>query len=148
MQSALKTDLGLVLATAVCAGISAASTFLEGRRAKRRGEDRQFFLQFVTSYMSPVLQDEIEPGLTWAEWLYTDVRCGLAHNFTIESGGVEYEAGSYTEIKSYGPEIRPPDLLEDFAQGWFRYLDEVRTSGSSKDLGTRFRKRFDEIFND
>ena len=148
MRTALKTDLGLILATAVCAGISAAGTFLRGRRAKKRGEDRLFFIDFVSEYMALTKQKPEPPGTHWAEWLYSHVRCGLAHNFAIETGGVEYEAKSYTEIKSYGPEISPLELLEDFARGWMSYLEAVRSHGKGVGLGQLFEGRFDQVFVD
>lgn len=149
-REAMKTpgnDLGLVLATAVCAAISAASTFYKGQRAKKTGEDKEFFTDFVTHYMR-LAQQRSNPGASWVEWLYKDVRCGLAHNFTIMSGGIEYEISSYTALKNYGPEINPQGLLEDFAGGWSRYLADVRTDGPAKELGKKFDKRFNEVFRD
>ncbi|OLB41102.1 MAG: hypothetical protein AUH11_00360 [Acidobacteria bacterium 13_2_20CM_57_17] len=90
-------DLGLILATAICAGISAASTFYAGREAKR-GEDKRFFTGFVTRYMQLPSQKP-NHRIVWVEWLYKDVRCGLAHNFTIMHGGIEYQISPlYTEI--------------------------------------------------
>jgi len=147
MKTALQTDLGLILVTAICAGISAASTYLKGQKAPH-GKDEEFFLGFVRAYMDPVLQEPAVGSLTWAEWLYKHVRCGLAHNFTIETGGVEYEASSYVELKSYGPEVRPQDLLADFSRGWSRFLDDVIRAGPGQSLGALFVKRFDEVFKD
>jgi len=148
-REAMKTpgnDLGLILATAVCAGISAASTFYEGREVGPR-ENRQFFVAFVSRYMRLASQSA-KPGLSWVEWLYKDVRCGLAHNFTVLSGGIEYEVTSYTEVKTYGPEINPLELLQDFAEGWSKYLSDVRRDGSGKGLGEKFAARFDQVFHD
>jgi hypothetical protein len=147
MRSALKTDLGLVLATAVCAGISAAGTFLKGCRA-RRGEDKQFFVEFVTQYMNLAHEKPIPAGTSWPEWLYSHVRCGLAHNFAIESGGVEYEATSYVELKPCGPEISPLELLEDFSRGLNKYFGDVRDDGEANGKGILFKNRFDEVFHD
>lgn len=147
MDTALKTDLGLVLATAVCAGISAAGTFLQGSQA-RRGEDKQFFMEFVTQYMDLARQKSQPPGTTWPEWLYSHVRCGLAHSFTIESGGVEYEATSYVAIKPCGPEISPLELLEDLSRGLNKYFGDVRKDGESSGKGLLFKKRFDQVFHD
>ncbi len=150
-REAMKTpgnDLGLILATAVCAGVSAASTFYKGQRARRGGEDKEFFTDFVTHYMR-LPHQKPEPGVSWVDWLYKDVRCGLAHNFTIMSGGIEYEVSpAYTEIKKYGPEVEPRELLRDFAEGWSRYLSDVRGDGPGKGLGKKFAERFDEVFRD
>lgn len=147
MKEALRTDLGFILTTAICAGISAAGPFLKGRRAPPR-KDQQYFLDFVKAYMDPVLQDSIKPGLTWAEWLYGKVRCGLAHGYAIEYGGVEFEVPNYVLVKTCGPEMNPEHLLEDFAKGLSKYLQDVAKSGPTGDLGSKFEKRFIEIFHD
>jgi hypothetical protein len=147
MKTILESDLGLVVPTAICAGISAASTFLNGTEAKR-GKDKIFFLGFVKRYMNKILQDNISCGGTWADWMYTELRCGLAHSFAIEKGGVEYEIPGYVEDKRCGPEMKPSKLLDDFSGGWSRYLDDVRTDGPKKGLGQLFETRFDKIFHD
>jgi len=110
MKSALKTDLGLVLVTAACAGISAAGTYLNGQQAPP-GKDKQHFADFVNAYMNPDLQTAGPDNMTWTDWLYSHVRRGLAHSFTIDSGGVEYELEGYMEMKRYGREINPHALL-------------------------------------
>jgi len=149
-REAMKTsgnDLGLVLATAVCAGISAASTFYNGRRANP-GDDKKLFTDFVMCYMQ-LPHQKPEPRMSWVEWLYRDVRCGLAHSFTIMNGGIEYEVSpAYTEIKNYGPEIEPRELLRDFAEGWSKYLSDVKRDGPVQGLGAKFAVRFDQIFYD
>jgi hypothetical protein len=140
--------IGLILTTAICAGISAASTFLQGRRAKLKGEDRSFFITFINGFMNPILQQPISPReKTWADWLYVDVRCGLAHNFTIETGGIE-GVPNLVGVTPYGPGINSKQLLEDFATGWSKYLEEVFRGGQNSGLGKLFEQRFDEIFHD
>lgn len=150
MVDAIATDIGLILVTAICAGISAAATFLKGTRARRGGEDEQFFADFINQYMHPVL---MSPGPTgrsnWAQWLYKDVRSGLAHSFTIESGGMKLQdIGGYVKNDPRRPEIHTPTLLGDFERGWLRYLADVRSGGETSDLGQQFRRRFDEVFRD
>lgn len=140
-------DLGLVLATATCAGISAAGTYLSGQRAPR-GQDEAYFTNFIGTYMNPVLQGSNSLGLTWAQWIYREVRCGLAHAYVIENGGIEYEVQTYVEDKSYGPEINPGDLLSDFARGWEKYLGDVEAAGKGAGLGSLFERRFDQVFHD
>jgi len=147
MTSAIQTDLGLILTTAICAGISAAGTFLRGKRARRRGEDRKFFVGFVRKYMD-VVRVTPRPKAGWANWLYTDLRCGLAHSFTIASCGIEFEAAGYAERKAYGLELNPRELLEDFARAWSKYVDHIRRIGPRHGLGAKFENRFDEVFHD
>ncbi len=141
-------NLGLVLATGLCAGISAAGTYLKGRRAQKRGEDEGFFVDFIRTYMDPVLQSNNSLGTTWATWIYKEVRCGLAHAFVIENGGIEYEVQGYVEEKPYGPEINPSRFLEDFASGWQRYLGDVTKDGQGIGVGSLFEARFDQVFSD
>jgi len=136
---------GLILTTGICAMISAASTFLKGTQTS--GQDKQAFLEFIGKYM-PCLNDTIRSlGITWAEWLYRDVRCGLAHGFTIERGGIE-NGLNYLEETQHGPEISLSRLLEDFAKGWSNYLADVERDGPNNGLGQLFQRRFDEVFHD
>jgi hypothetical protein len=148
MKDAQTNYLGLVLTTAICAGISAASTFLKGRRASKKGEDKQFFVDFVTQYMDAVLISRLPGGHTWASWLYHDVRCGLAHNFTIETGGIEVGLTRYVQITGSGPQIEPQKFLDDFEMGWSKYLQDVRKGGIHSSLGAKFNTRFLEVFHD
>jgi hypothetical protein len=139
---------GLILTTAICAGISAASTFLKGMRAPS-GSDKEFFMAFVKKYMDKRLQQQISIlRITWADWLYKDLRCGLSHDFTIHRGGIEENPQYIVEHKAYGPEICPSQLLADFARGWSKYLDDVKHDGPTKNLGLLFQKRFDNVFHD
>lgn len=147
VPSLLENTLGLVLTTAICAGISAAGTYLKGRRALR-GKDKKYFVDFVKKYMDSRLQQEAIDQKSWADWLYDDVRCGLAHNFTIMNGGIEVQVRQYVELKQSGPEINPEMFLEDFAKGWSNYLEGVAKAGPSKELGHLFEQRFDQVFHD
>jgi hypothetical protein len=149
MDDAIATDIVLILVTAICAGISAAAAFLKGNRAGR-GEDEPFFIDFVRQYMDPVLTTAGPFGRSsWAQWLYKDVRSGLAHSFTIESGGMRLQdIGCYVKNGANRPEIHTPTLLDDFASGWLRYLGDVRSGGETSDAGQRFQQRFDHVFHD
>ncbi len=72
LERARDTNMGLILATATCAGISAASTFLKGQSAPR-GKDREYFLHFIRDYMNSILVDAAaapQGCSSWAEWLY------------------------------------------------------------------------------
>ena len=148
MPNTATSDLGLVLTTAICAGISAASTFLNGKKRAGPGEDKKYFLAFIKRYMNPNLQKLISGGtVTWAKWLYTDLRCGLSHSFTIHTGGVE-ESAHYLQVTKHGPEICPSLLLADFEAGWIQYLRDVEADGPTKPLGKSFQDCFDEVFHD
>jgi hypothetical protein len=148
MKRAIGTNTGLILVTAICAGISAASTFMGGKQPRKRGEARQFFLYFVEVYM-PNLAVSVPGGSeTWAEWLWRDVRSGLAHSFTIETGGMKLESAPYIRMANHGPEIHAPTLLREVADGWRQYLNDVRKDGQSGPLGKNFADRFEGVFHD
>jgi hypothetical protein len=149
-RTALQSNLGLILVTGICAAISAAGTFLKGQRAPR-GSDEKYFSDFVTNYMAPILQRRQRVGVsqTWVKWLYRDLRCGLSHNFTVETGGIEYQVPKYIVVRRrHGPEINPRHLLRDFEQGFCKYLKDVASDGPGKGLGRLFENRFDQIFHD
>jgi len=148
MAEAETNYMGLILTTAICAGISAAGTFLRGKRASKKGEDKKFFVAFIARYMDPVLKEKYPHGGTWASWLYHRVRCGLSHGFAIDEGGIELGLDSYVSSTSNGPELDPRRLLKDFTAGWSQYLQEVRAGGEQSDLGRRFKTRFDAVFYD
>jgi hypothetical protein len=141
-----KMHVGLLIPTLVCSGISAASTFLNGRRAGR-GEDKTFFLQFVASYLDDIFRN---PTDEFAQWLYSDVRCGLSHSFSLERGSIEgRDIGGYIELHTTTrePQIDQHRFLDDFASGWRTYLDQTRANPGS-DLCSKFEARFSELFHD
>jgi len=162
LRSALNSweqdQLGMVLVTGLCAGISAASTFLKGRRPRPRQEtDRDFFLDFVRLYMAPVepvlnAAPNVthwvgRPAATWAEWLYLYVRNGLAHAFTIEQGGFHHGLPALIDDSDPAePVIDAARLLDAFERGWTAYLNDVRTHGEQSLLGRAFTTRWDDLF--
>jgi hypothetical protein len=146
-------QVGLIVSTVVCAGISAASTFQNGRRPIfGRETHRGFFLGFVKDYMEPILQqpasdpdnDEVK---TLADWIYFGLRNGLAHCFTIEYGGVERGLAKHVVSGTGEPKVDLHLLLADFESGWNRMLDGILATPAGS-LATNFSTRFDEVFRD
>jgi len=147
-----RVAVGLLVPGLVCAGVSAAGTFLNG--ARLRGRDQALFVNFVRVYMHPDLQRPLtNPAdlqtANYADWLYRSVRCGLAHAFALEWGHIENSRlGSYVNISADGqPQINQNALVEDFAAAWNRYLGDVVGDPASL-LAQRFAMRFDAIFHD
>jgi len=140
-----ENNLGLILATAICAGISAASTFLHGKDS--RGNDRKFFVAFAEKYMPELKEGVSSLRARRIEWVYDDIRCGLAHAFTIHNGGIENRP-NYVDETEFGPQIGLRMLLEDFARGWAQYLSDVSADRECGHLGALFKQRFDSIFRD
>ncbi len=144
MQGELRDHLALILVTGVCAGISAASTYYKGKDS--RSDNKIFFVDFVNRFMGPVLQTTGPKGMPWSEWIYRDLRCGLAHNFTVMFGGIEYSASPYVQLMAHGPQINPERFLQDFDNAWTSYLLIVRQGGCDSDEGKKFQSRFDKVF--
>jgi hypothetical protein len=85
----------------------------------------------------------------YADWLYRYVRCGLAHAFALEWGHIENSRlGAYLGLSASGqPQINQDELVEDFATGWSRYLDDVAVAPAGA-LAAKFANRFDAVFHD
>jgi hypothetical protein len=88
-----RVAVGLLVPGLVCAGISAAGTFLNGARAGPR-QDRTVFLRFVRQYMHadfqrPLANPNDKSVSIYADWLYGYIRCGLSHAFALEWGHIE-----------------------------------------------------------
>src|ERR1700680_1769539 len=143
-----RVAVGLLVPGLVCAGVSAAATFLNGARALR-GHDQAVFVDFVRNYMHSDLQRPLDnptdPKVSnYADWLYRYVRCGLAHSFVLEWGHIENShLGAYVTLSASGqPQINQDELVQDFAKGWERYLDIVAAAPTDP-LARKFEHRFD-----
>jgi hypothetical protein len=144
-----RVAVGLVVPGLVCAGISAAATFLNGGRAGKAS-----FVDFVRRYMHldlrRTLVNPTDPRVSdYADWLYLYVRCGLAHAFVLEWGHIDNSRlGAYLGLSAAGqPQINQDELVEDFARAWNRYLDEV-VAAPTDSLARKFASRFDAVFHD
>ena len=145
MREAQDNDLGLVLMTGICAGISAASTFLHGRQPNKQGENKKFFVNFLTHYMDPDLCGQCGTGTTWHNWLYSHLRCSLSHAFVIDRGGFDFDLPAYVNSHCEEPKIDARRFLDDFKAGWKKYLNEIRGPNAT-DLRDKFTRRWDELF--
>jgi hypothetical protein len=148
----------LCVVNLLCSAIEAFAGF------EFRGDGRERFAQFVEKYFRAEFRNsglslyDPEPGsaaVTPAEHLYKYFRCGLAHSFCIEWGGIlhrEDGAPSYLfeantghgSEKSLG--IVPRELVDDFLNAvncFFQGLEKRNPS----DIGARtFNGRFEQVF--
>ena len=144
-----KNDMGLILVTSICAGISAASRFYTCPLPRGKGADKKAFVCFLTKWVGAKFGEEVpgENSLTWADWLYFNVRCGLAHAFTVEMGGFDIGMSDPLKLDSQQrPKVDAEDLLRAFEEGWGNYLAAVRRQGPRGPMGERFERRWDEVF--
>jgi hypothetical protein len=145
--------VGLLVPTLVCSGVSAASTFQNGREAPT-GHDRNYFVGFVHDYMDAIFQhnarDPSRPTDTYGDWLYRHVRCALSHGSKLGWGriqGRKLSAHILPHPVSGEPQIDQHWLLDDFANGWIAYLTAVN-AGAGTDIAVKFETRFDKLFQD
>jgi hypothetical protein len=85
-----------------------------------------------------------------ADWLYSYIRCGLSHAFVLEWGHIEGPpalTGYIGQSHTGQPQINQNELVEDFARGWDRYLQEVAHDPVCA-VGQNFERRFDQVFHD
>ena len=149
-----RIHVGLLVPTLICSGISAASTFQNGREAPW-GQDQSYFVGFVHSYMDSIFKknaaDPKKPkDDTYADWLYRHVRCALSHGFKLGWGRIEgKKLGAYilAHSPSGEPQIDQHRLLADFANGWMAYLAAAR-AGAGTTIAVNFGNRFDQLFHD
>jgi hypothetical protein len=149
-----RVAVGLLVPGLICSGISAASTFLHGRRAQRPGEDARFFKTFVRDYMHQELVQQLacpdRRVKNYIDWLYHNVRCGLSHSFALEWGHIEGpNLGAYVALSAatQQPSINQNEFVEDFARGWTRYLGQVAAAPNDQ-TAVKFQQRFDAVFHD
>lgn len=83
----------------------------------------------------------------WAtikDWLWKDVRNGLAHQLSFTSGGVEHMSAGVFRTRTDGQvEMDPDAFYEDFKKGVVDFFTDVR---SDKSLKRRFERRFKATF--
>jgi hypothetical protein len=149
-----RVAVGLLVPGLVCAGISAAATFLNGERAVPR-TDQAVFVRFIRDYMHADLRRGLrhptdQRVADYADWLYCYVRCGLTHAFALEWGHIEGAGlGAYIGLSQRAePQVNQNDLVDDFARAWNAFLDAVAAAPRHDALAQNFARRFDQVFHD
>jgi hypothetical protein len=150
MRRLLKTEIIvvdssaiLIFGVSVCCAIEATGKFLSG--GSLGNADR--FRAFLDCYMSPEFRTKIAGGPTYGDLLWKHFRNGLAHGFSVRHRGFEGNPGEpyfkVTKIAGHAClEINPSALLDDFEQGFERFLADLRKAAP----GARIEKNFNAVF--
>jgi hypothetical protein len=131
-------DLNLGVVTIICSAIEALGSFYSPG-----AKDKAAFNEFVTAFMEPVYQGKSASGMTYAEILYGQFRCGMAHGFTIEGHEVATRPGNYIVDDDGYVSIDLWTLFDDMRRAFDRFINEVERNKRTR---ARFIERFDKVF--
>jgi hypothetical protein len=132
-------DLNLGVVTIICAAIEALGSFNEPDK-----KDRVAFPQFVHDFMDEAYQQRVAGSAkTYADVLYSQFRCGLAHGLTIEGHEVTTRPTRYLREDEGCVSLDLWSLFDDMRRASARYLTKVNTHRPTRD---RFLRRFDKLF--
>jgi hypothetical protein len=132
-------DLNLGVVTIICSAVEAMGSFYSpGIR------DQDAFIRWVTDFMDPIYrQASAASGRSYADILYGQFRCGLAHGLSIEGHEIATRPGTYLLDQNGYVSIDLWTLFEDAVTASERYLATVEADTS---MQKEFIKRFDQIF--
>lgn len=149
----------LCVTNLLCAAVEALADFEFG------GSGMERFSRFVEKYFDPEFQaralrlDEPRPkptaAATPAEHLYRYFRCGLAHSFCIEWGGLLHrEDGAPAYLFEREPMgdgrhslgIVPRELVADFLRAVEKFFQTAKSWQAGSAEANRFDQQFAEIF--
>lgn len=134
--------LNLGVMTLLCCGIEALSTFY-----LQKGESGKKFKKFSEHYMSSDFKKTDPEGKKYSSHLWDDFRCGLAHGFSIEKGGILEETDRYIRFddeKGLGIDLW--HFFEDFKRAFKAYINDLRKAEKGSMIVTNFLARFNQIF--
>lgn len=134
------TDMTFFLAgtTLIACAIEGLGHFLTNSDEAGRS-----FREWIERYMTRWDNPPGIPGLK--NWLWTDVRNGLAHQLGFKSGGVEgHSTQSVASVSADGQiEMNPDEFYADFKMSVAKYFADVRTDAT---LRVPFEARFRSTF--
>jgi hypothetical protein len=137
----------LIFGLSVCCAIEATGKFLIGGKPANAVR----FHAFVNRYMSPDYAAKTFAGMTYGQALWEHFRNGLAHGFAVCHGGFEGNPGQgYFDVRTIAGvqalEINPTTLFEDFADGFAKYLHDLRAASATDQMAVTFNEVFEQVF--
>lgn len=134
--------LNLGVMTLLCSGIEALSNFYTDV-----GDGGKRFRRFVERYMNTEFKSVDPYGKKYSSYLWDYFRCGLAHGFTIERGGIlEYTDKYFRYDQTRGLGIDLWMFFEDFKRAFHQYIEDVKKTPKNSPLRTHFRNRFFALY--
>ena len=134
-------DLNLGVVTMICAAIEALGSFYQPNK-----KDEKAFREFVHEFMDAEYRKALSGSAkqkTYADVLYGQFRCGLAHGLTIEGHEVTTRPSRYLRDDSGYVSIDLWSLFEDMRRSIDKYLTRVHTHKTTQ---ARFLQRFNRLF--
>lgn len=134
--------LNLGIMTLLCSGIEALGNFY-----LQTGESGKKFRKFVEHYMTLEFREKDLSGKKYSTHLWDHFRCGLAHGFTIERGGILEDTDRYIRFDdTRGLGIDLWYFFDDFKRAFKKYISELRSSKENSFIRKNFLSKFNELF--
>ena len=122
--------------TVILCAVDALGAFKAGSSANP-GNFRTWIEKYMPKWdtSSPLSNRDIK------EWLYDELRCGLAHQLSVKKGGAEWINNIIEEPSAGDIKIDPEAFYTDFKDGVQKYFDDVRNDATTN-LKSYFHNRF------
>ena len=132
----------LCWANCICCSIEAFGKFYTGNT--KSGYSRKNFETFISSYMNGDFYEKKLNKKYYGKILWDDFRNGIAHGFTIKSGGFEHNYNEYFRIeKTNSLLIDPAKFYDDFKKAVNLFCEDLNSDDSKYKT---FEKVFEEVF--
>lgn len=120
-------------------GVEACGSFLTSKNSTKRDNFQTFMKSYMKRWDKNVSKTRYQDS-NLIEILWKHFRNGIAHQFVIEGGGVEYELKKRWVVRRGMLEVNPRLFFEDLEAGLRKFLRDVKRPGSSENQ--RFLDRF------
>ena len=142
-------DVAIAAFSVMLNAVEAFGSFLPARKpthGERRSKNVSRFLAFMEQYMKRWCRNlTLGPSSKpLVQILWEGYRNGIAHQFVIENGGIEYDLRSRWAVRHGVPQVNPRCFLADLKMGLERFFSDVSKKRSQKQKA--FMTRFKEAY--